>query len=145
MAMVVGILAIVLLGAVVLVALAFGGSYLLNQLFGRTSGLNRLAQLYPVDRQIEGEVYHRQKVAIANMYYANTADVGITPDGLYLWVRPFLSKYEPALIPWGELRNPQPTILALQSAVRLTIGDPQVTTIVLTRRLYESVSPHLRG
>lgn len=50
MAMVVGILAIVLLGTAGLVALAFGGSYLLNRLLGRTSGLNRLSQLYPLDR-----------------------------------------------------------------------------------------------
>lgn len=77
------------------------------------------------------------------MYYANTADVGIMPQGLYLWVRPFLSQYEPALIPSNELTIPRPPLLALQGAVQLSVGDPPVTTVVFTQRFFERIGPFL--
>jgi len=70
---------------------------------------------------------------------------GILPEGLYLWVRPFLGSYKPALIPWAELRDPQPTILALHQAVRLTVGEPPVTSIVFTAQFFERLKPYLQS
>jgi hypothetical protein len=58
-------------------------------------------------------------------------------------VRPFLGKYEPALIPWSELKNPQPTVLALRPAVRLAVGQPPLTTVTFTRQFYETLAPYL--
>ena len=77
--------------------------------------------------------------------YRRDAEVRLAPQGLYLRVRPFLGKCEPALIPWSELRNPQPTILALQKAVRLSVGKPEVTTVVLTQQLFDRIKPYLRS
>jgi len=76
-------------------------------------------------------------------YYRNAADVCICLQGLYLWVRPFLGSYEPTMIPWSEFREPRGTMLRLQQAVRLTVGDPAVTTVTFTRGLYEKLRPYL--
>ena len=133
---------VVLLG-LVLAGLAFGFSYLLFKLFGRTSGLDRLGELYPAASPPEGETYRKQWVAVGPVYYKNTADVCIGPGGLYLWVRPFLGKYKPVMIPWSEFREPRPALLYWHKAVRLTIGDPEVTTVVFTQRLCEKTKPYL--
>ncbi len=77
------------------------------------------------------------------VYYKNTVDVCVSPQGLYLWVRPFLGKYQPVMIPWSELRDPRGAILYWQKAVRLTVGDPAVTTVVFTRGLFEKMKPYL--
>jgi hypothetical protein len=138
-----GILLLVLLVGAVLAGLAFGFSHLLFRLFGRTSGLDRLAELYPATDPPEGELHTKQRVAVGAVYYRNTADICIGPQGLYLWVRPFLGSYQPAMVPWSEFREPREAILRLQQAVRLTVGDPQVTTVVFTRALYEKLRPHL--
>lgn len=134
---------LVLFVGLVIAALAIGGSYLLLRVFGRISGLNDLAEAYPATAPPEGEMHRRQWMRIGSVYYKNTADICISPQGLYLWVRPFPSKYPPAAIPWGEFRRPQRTLLYWQKAVRLTIGDPQVTTVVVTHRLFEKMRPYL--
>ena len=126
---------LVLLVGALLAALAFGFSYLLFKLFGRTSGLDKLAELYPAAGPPEGEMHRKQRVAVGRVYYKNTADVCFGPPGLYLWVRPFLSRYEPVMIPWSEFGRSQRAILYGQRAVRLTIGDPPVTSVVFTERL----------
>ena len=121
----IAILAIVLLSGAVLVALAFGLFRMLYRLFGKKSGLNKLAQLYPADHLAGASVDKKQKVGVDGVGFRNSADIGITPAGLYLWIHPFLSKYDPVLIPWDELSNPQPATLALRRAVRLVIGKPR--------------------
>jgi hypothetical protein len=138
-----GILALVLLAGVVLAGLAFGFSYLLYRLFGRTCGLDRLAELYPATGPPEGELHTKQRVAVGAVYYRNSADICICSEGLYLWVRPFLGSYRPVMVPWSEFREPRRTILRLQQAVRLTVGDPKVTTLVFTQRLYQKLRPYL--
>jgi len=136
---------LIVVGVVVLVALPFVLSHLLFRIFGKTSGLNRLAELYPASHVPEGQLYERQWFAAGRVYYKRDAEVRLAPQGLYLCVRPFLGKYEPGLIPWSEIRNPQPTILALQKAVRLSVGKPEVTTVVFTQQLFERIKPHLRS
>ena len=134
---------LVLLVGLVLAGLAFGFSYLLFKLFGRTSGLDRLGELYPATSPPEAEMYRKQWIAVGPVYYKNTADVCISPQGLYLWVRPFLGKYQPVLIPWSEFREPRGALLYWQRAVRLTIGGPPVTTMVFTRALFGKMKPYL--
>lgn len=138
-----GILLLVLVVGAVLAGLAFGFSYLLFRLFGRTSGLDRLAGRYPATGAPEGELRRKQRVAIGAVYYRNAADVCICLQGLYLWVRPFLGSYEPTMIPWSEFREPRGAMLRLQQAVRLTVGDPEVTTVVFTQGLFDKLRPHL--
>jgi len=137
------VLVIVLLAGVALTTLAFVGAHLLFRLFGKTSGLHQLAELYPTSWPPPGQVHKKQWVEVGGVRYANNAQVCATPEGLCLWVHPLFSSYQPARIPWGELKNPQPTTLYLRNAVRLTVGDPQVTTVVFTQRLVERLQPYL--
>ena len=116
---------VLLLGAM-LVGLAFGLSYLGYQLFGRMSGLNKLAELYPAAEAPEGEMYRRQWMAVGQVYYRNTTDICLTRRGLYVWVRSFLRKYRPVRIPWPEFKRAGWAIRAGRRAVRLAVGEPVV-------------------
>jgi hypothetical protein len=133
---------LVLFTGLAITVLAFAGSYFLLRLFGKTSGLDQLAELYPASSPPQGQLHNKQWVAVGKVSF-NNADVCATPEGLYLWVRPLLSRYRPALIPWAELRDPQPAMLHLQRAVRLSVGSPQLTTLTCTQRLFETMQPYL--
>ena len=137
------VIALVFAVGIILVGFAFGFSFLLFKLFGKLSGLDRLAAVYPADRVPEEGIHRKQRIAVGSVYYRNTAEIGVKAHGLYLWVRPFLSKYKPLFIPWRELSNPQPTVLALRRAVRLIVGNPQVTTIVITSQLFDKMRQYL--
>ena len=128
-----------------LIVLPFLLSHLLFRLLGRTSGLSKLAELYPATAQPEGSELERQWLAVGKVYYRKDARVRVMPQGLHLWVRPFLGSYKPALIPWAELRDPQPAILALHQAVRLTVGEPSVTSVVFTSQFFERIKPYLQS
>lgn len=134
---------LVLFGGLAIAGLAFGLSHLLFRLFGRTSGLDRLATLYPAAHPPEGQVHRNQRIAVGSVYYKDTADICIGEQGLYLWVRPFLARYRPALIPWQAFTGARPTYLYWQSAVRLSVGDPAITSIVFTQGLYQRMKPYL--
>ena len=129
---------------VVLAGVALAATYLMQQLLGRGSGLARLAAKYPAPEVPVGELYRRQWVAVGPVSYWNTGVVAFGKQGLYLWVRPMLSRYRPVLIPWGEIRGARQTILALQRAVRFTVGDRQVATVVFTEWLFEKMRPYLK-
>ncbi len=64
------ILAIVFLGVVALTALAFAFSALLFRFFGKYSGLNKLAQLYPTNPLPDEAVQRRQRIAVGKVYFA---------------------------------------------------------------------------
>lgn len=138
-----GIPLLVLLLGAVLTGMAFGFSALLFKLFGRASGLDRLGELYPVANPPVGMMFKRQYAAVGQVYYKNSADVCICPEGLYLWVRPFLGKYKPVLIPWREFKESRKAILYWQQAVRLTVGNPPVSSLVFKRGLFREMMPYL--
>ena len=136
--------ALVVVGLGVLVALPFIGAYLGFKLMGKKGGLDALIERYPAGQAPQGPVYTRQFVAVGPAYYANNGEFRPTPEGLYLQVRPFfLNKYAPVFIPWGEFKGAEVTMLALQSAVRLSVGTQRVATITITRRLYDQMAAYL--
>ena len=139
------VIALVLGVAIVLVALTFGFASLIFRLLGKLSGLDRLAHLYPAEYVSAENLFSKQRIGVGSVYYRNSADIGISSHGLYIWVRSYLSKYKPVLIPWNELKDPQPTILALRNAVRCKVGNPKVTSIVLLRPLFEKIKPYLKN
>jgi len=57
--------------------------------------------------------------------------VNVSEAGLYLWARPLLSRHQPILIPWSEVKQAQETILYWRRAMRLSIGMPEVATATL--------------
>jgi len=63
-------------GVAVLIVLPFLLSYLLLRLFGRTSGLNKVAELYPATAQLGGSEQGRQWVAVGKVYYRKASISG---------------------------------------------------------------------
>jgi len=75
------------------------------QFFAQISGWTRLAELYPATHRSEGQEYTQQTVQVGAVRYRKCMTVGIGSQGLYLWARPILSRYQPVLIPWGEIKG----------------------------------------
>ena len=140
-----GILLLVLLIGVVLSSMAVGFSFLLFKAFGRSSGLEKLWKKYPALEVPEGEKYMRQWVAVGMVYFKRSAEVVISSKGLYLWVKPFLSKYKPVLLPWKEINHPRESLMYWGKAVRVAIGEPPITSLVFRENLFNKMIPYLGG
>ena len=134
---------LVLVVGLTLTGVAFGASALMFKLFARISNQDELAARYPAANPPEGRMYRRQCMAIGPVYHRHSVDVCIGPRGLYFWPRPFLAQYDPVMIPWTELRDPRGAVLYWQPAVRLTVGNPEVTTVVFKERLFREMRPYL--
>jgi hypothetical protein len=113
------------------------------RVFGRVSGLNRLAQAYPALRAPAGPTLTGQTVQIGAVRYRRCVTVNVSEAGLYLWVRPVLSKHQPILIPWSEVKQVRETVLYWQRAMRLSIGMPELATVTLQMNLFDLVRPYL--
>lgn len=113
------------------------------RVFGRVSGLNRLGQVYPAPGAPAGPVLAGQTVQIGTVRYRRCVTVNVSDAGLYLWARPILTRHQPILIPWSEVRQVQETMLYWQRAMRLSIGAPEVGSVTLLMGLFALVSPHL--
>jgi len=75
--------------------------------------------------------------------YKNCVSVCLSAQGLYLWARPILSKYQSLLIPWGEIQRIQETRLYWGRAMQLSVGSPQVATITVRMELFKLMQPYL--
>lgn len=128
---------------IVIAALACGLSFFLFGAFGRVSGLNRLAERYPATSRPEGQRLDKQTVQVGAVRYRRCVEVCISPAGLYLWVHPFASRYPPLMIPWGEFGRPQRTMIYWQSAVKMGVGAPPVTTVAFKQGLFAKFKPYL--
>jgi len=111
--------------------------------FGRVSGLNRLAQAYPAPHTPTGPTLTGRTVQIGAVRYRRCVTVNVSEAGLYLWVRPVLSKHQPILIPWSEVKQVRETVLYWQRAMRLSIGMPELATVTLQMNLFDLVRPYL--
>ena len=99
-------------------------------IFGRVSGLNRLGQAHPAPSPATGPTLAGRTVQIGAVRYRRCVTVNVSEAGLYLWARPLLSRHQPILIPWSEVKQAQETILYWQRAMRLSIGMPEVATVI---------------
>jgi hypothetical protein len=113
------------------------------RIFAKVSGWTRLAEHYPASEQPEGAKYTRRTVQVGAVRYRNCVTVCLSPQGLYLWARPILSKYPPVLIPWGEIQRIQETRLYWERALQLSVGNPQVATITVRMGLFKLLQPYL--
>lgn len=137
------IAAAIIVGTAALIALPFVLSRLFFRLYGKMNGLYRMGAAFPAPGEPSGRVHKGQTVGVGQVLYRRDADVAFSGEGLYLWVRPFLGKYPPALIPWSEVHGPKPAILALRQAVRISVGRPEIASIVLMQPLFDEARPHL--
>ncbi len=113
------------------------------RVFGRVSGLNRLAQAYPAPSVPQAPTLTGRTVKVGAVQYRRCVTVGVSEAGLYLWVRPVLSKHQPVLIPWSEVKQVRETVLYWQRAMRLSIGMPEVATVTVLMNLFDMMRPYL--
>ncbi len=99
-----------------------------------------------------GTVYKGQTIKVGNIRWRYATTIGVSTRGLYISVAPlpgFLSRivqHPPLLIPWSDIRVVGPGhIYQLWQAVKLSIGNPYITSITVTKKLYEEIlSPYIR-
>ena len=132
-----------LAGFVALLAVTLLAIVGMFQVFGRVSGLNRLAQAYPAPHTPTGPTLTGRTVQIGAVRYRRCVTVNVSEAGLYLWVRPVLSQHQPILIPWSEVKQVRETVLYWQRAMRLSIGMPELATVTLQMNLFDLVRPYL--
>jgi hypothetical protein len=127
----------------VLAGLAFLVVALLTRFSARASGWSELAKLYAADGMPTGRRYARQTVQVGAIRYRRCVTVGIDSLGLWLWVKPQLTRFRPVFIPWDKIKGTQETRLYSRQAVQLSIEGPPATTVTVYRELFEEMSPYL--
>jgi hypothetical protein len=113
------------------------------RILAKVSGWTRLAARYPGADPPQGTNYTKQTVQVGAVRYRNCVTVCLSPQGLYLWARPTLSKYPPVLIPWDGIQRVQETRLYWERALQLSVGNPQVATITVRMGLFKLLQPYL--
>jgi hypothetical protein len=137
------VLILVAAAGLLLAGLVFGMAALMQRMFRRVSGLAALAERYPADSAPSGEIRQRQRIRIGAVDYRNCVDLSLDAKGLWFNVRGLLGKGQPVLIPWSEFGSPQPTRFYLWKSMRLSVGRPPVTTMVLPETFFEKIEPYL--
>jgi hypothetical protein len=110
-----------------------------------------LAQHYGTTSNPTGTIYKGQTIKVGAIRWRFTTTIGASAQGLYIAVAPlpgFLSRivqHPPLLIPWPDIRVVGPGhIYQLWQAIEFSIGNPQIASITVTKKLYEEVlSPYL--
>jgi hypothetical protein len=147
---VIGILSFLLLFAAIL-ALIFVFSRLLYGIFARRSGYAELARRFPADHEPEGQKYTWQTIRVGAVRWRFCTTIVLSPEGLYLAVMsrmplfrdPAFNRHPAVLIPWSEVKAVYPTILFLQRAFALAIGDPKITAIAFFQRFLPLIEPYI--
>jgi hypothetical protein len=131
--------------ALFIAAALFLGIQVLSTLFARGGGWAKLAERFPAATPPQGERRTMQTVELGGLVrYRWCVTVVMSPRGLYLALAsPILPKHSPMLIPWSEVKGVRCARLYWWLAVRLTIGEPPVSTITVWLRLFEAMRPYL--
>ncbi len=136
-----GIVGVVLLYGLILVTTLLLIRFMWR-IFFRCSGYAALAERFTADHEPQGDTFTWQHMRIGVVRYRFCTTMVFSPEGLYLTVGrniPLLrnmaiAQHPALLIPWSEVKALHPTILYLQSAVAMTIGEPQVAVIAMMSR-----------
>lgn len=113
------------------------------RIFAKLSGLDRLIERYPCSNKPQGQESHWQTVMVGSVVYRRCVSVISSPEGFYLHVKPILSSFAPALIPWSEFRRTDKAFLHWRDARRLVVGDPSVASITVYGRVLDDMRPFL--
>jgi hypothetical protein len=130
----------IVLGVLVWFVVLFAG---LTAAFAWGSGWRRLAERYRAVAPPAIPLLKRHTVRVGGVRYRRSTTVGLHPDGLYLAVR--LPFHPPLWIPWSELGPPREARIDLGTpAVEMSVGEPALARLAVTRALYEQMAPYLR-
>lgn len=123
---------------------------LLFLVFSHASGWAALARFYGVTSEPVQIIYKKQTIKVGGVRWRFAATVGISSAGLYLAVNPFrwpLSRFvqhPPLLIPWTDIKLVgMGHIYLLMPAMVLSIGNPEITLLSVTSKIYEAMAPYL--
>jgi len=126
--------------------LLFGAGlyYLITRFFVSSSGLGRLMEAYPAPMTPAGPLLRRQTIRLGPVRWRRCVNIAVAPEGLYLEVRQTFTNFKPLLIPWEQIQPAGETLLYWQRAMRLAIGEPAITNLVIFPDLYQAMRPYLR-
>lgn len=133
------LLAVVAGFVVVIVLLAKG-----RITFASPGGYRALTRRFPAPAAPAGQRYDGQGLRIGSVRRQRSATLVFAPEGLYLALLaalpgtgPMPAPYpEAMLIPWTEFRAAKPDKLFGESAVSLTIGEPQIAVITMHMQFF---------
>jgi hypothetical protein len=77
--------------------------------------------------------------------YKNCTTIGATDSGLYIGAKGIAGLFglKPVTIPWNAIRRVDPATLYWQKAARLSIGDPEITPLILPLDVYRMIAGNL--
>jgi len=119
--------------------------FFLTRVLTGSSGLPRLAALYPAGEQPAGQTFQAQNIKLGPVRWRFSTTVVIASEGLYLKIGQAFARHPPLLIPWEQLRPQGETLLYWGRAMRFAIGEPAITTLVTPWHLYEAMRDRPRG
>jgi hypothetical protein len=116
--------------------------WFISCLFGRLSGWNRLAARYGC-RAPEGVwTFFRESARIGPIRYRRIVKAGLRPEGLFLSISSIV-RHKAICIPWAEFGDFQPEKLYWRPCMRMSVGEPQISTLLLSADLYRAMHPYL--
>ena len=113
------------------------------------SGWDTLVVRYATDKIPQGTIKSGLTVQIGEGLFApiykNWTTIGVSDAGLYIGAKGIAGLFgiKPVIIPWNEIRRVDPATLYWQKAARLSIGDPEITPLVLTSDSYWIIAKYL--
>jgi hypothetical protein len=119
---------------------------ILQHVRGRSGGWRRLAERYSAGHEPEGATSSGHTLEVGHVLYKNCVRVGVGERGLYLAVSSplgLLGRLPPLAIPWSDLVPVGEGRIYWQKAVIVSVGHPEVATITLPLRLFQTLQPHL--
>jgi hypothetical protein len=145
------IIVFILLGIFILVfVVLMAFMALLFYSFYGASGWKALAQRYGTNSEPLGTLYKGQTIKVGGVRWRFSTTAGVGANGLYLAVVPFprpfsrIVQHPPLLIPWSNIRVAGPGhIYVLWKAIELSVGNPRITSLTVTQKLFEVLSPHI--
>jgi|WetSurMetagenome_2_1015567.scaffolds.fasta_scaffold18828_4 hypothetical protein len=111
---------------------------------------DELVARYGVDTPPQGTVLSGHTVQIGEGLFApiykNCTTVGASAAGLYIGANVILglALLKPVLVPWNAIRRVEPATLYWQRAARVSIGDPEITPVILKMDAYRIIAEYLQ-
>jgi hypothetical protein len=93
-----------------------------------------LTARYPFQAPSEGFQAHYQTIMVGPVRFKRCVSIYLSQSGLGLKVS--MPGFKPMTIPWGEFTAATPASFLWNKAVRLSIGNPPLTTLTLPLALY---------
>ncbi len=131
------------LGVLLIILVSFLLMYgFLSWLFGWLSGWNRLAARYGC-RAPEGVwTFLHESVRVGPVRYRRIVKAGLGPEGLFLSISSIVW-HKAICIPWTEIGDFQPETFYRRACMRMSVGKPQISTLLLSPDLYRAMHPYL--